>query len=209
MKQIDEKTSPEYHVQSIVNSVSECVDKFAPLRVCSGKEPSNQWIANNIKKAITKRNKLFQTWVEKPSKSNHDYKSFRNKVCSMIREAKKQNNIRKLGINPTARAVYRVLKTQKNNDQQPNELPDLKKLNEFFVTIGTTLSSRLPQTAYFSGSFNCEKTLLMEPTGEFEVASVIKALKNKKSCGKDGISNEILKCCSPIIERHLARAFNA
>ena len=24
----------------------------------------------------------------------------------------------------------------------------------------------------------------------------------------DGISNEILKCCSPIIERHLARAFN-
>ena len=48
----------------------------------------------------------------------------------------------------------------------------------------------------------------MEPTGEFEVASVIKALKNKKSCGMDGISNEILKCCSLIIERHLARAFN-
>ena len=48
----------------------------------------------------------------------------------------------------------------------------------------------------------------MEPTGQFEVASVIKALKNKKSCGMDGISNEILKCCSRIIERHLARAFN-
>ena len=41
-----------------------------------------------------------------------------------------------------------------------------------------------------------------------QVASVIKELKIKKSCGMDGISNEILKCCSPIIERHLARAFN-
>ena len=48
----------------------------------------------------------------------------------------------------------------------------------------------------------------MEPTGEFEVASVIKALKNKKICGMDGISNEILKSCSPIMERHLSRASN-
>ena len=125
LKQIDGKTSAEYHVQSIVNSVSESVDKFAPLRVCSGKEPSNQWITNKIKKAITKRNKLFQTWVKKPSKSNHDhYKSFKNKVCSMIREAKKQDNIRKLGINPTARAIYRNLKTQKNDDQHSYELPE-------------------------------------------------------------------------------------
>ena len=92
-------------MESIVKSVSECVDKFAPLPVSSGKEPSNQWINYKIKNAITKRKKLFQIWVEKPTKSNHDdYKSFRNKVCSMIREAKKQDNLNKLGVNPTARA---------------------------------------------------------------------------------------------------------
>ena len=49
--------------------------------------------------------------------------------------------------------------------------------------------------------------MVKEPTGEFEVASVIKALKHKKSCDMDGVSNEILKCCSPFFERHLARAF--
>ena len=48
----------------------------------------------------------------------------------------------------------------------------------------------------------------MEPTGEFEVASVKKALKNKKNCGMDLVSNESFKCCSPISERHLARVFN-
>ena len=209
LKQFDEKTSAEYLVESIVKSVSEYVDKFAPLGVSSGKEPSNQWNNNKIKNAITKRNKLFQIWVEKPTKSNHDnYKSFRNKVCLMIREAKKQDNFRKLGVNPTARAICRTLKTQKNNDQHPKELPDLEKLNEFFVNVGSVLSSRLPQTAYCSGSTNCDKTLFIEPTGEFEVASIIKAMKNKKSCGMDGISSEILKCCSSIIERHLALAFN-
>ena len=76
----------------------------------------------------------------------------------MIREAKKQDNFRKLGVNPTARAIYRTLKTQKNNDQQPKKLPDLEKLNEFFVNVGSVLSSRLPQTAYSSGSNNCDKT---------------------------------------------------
>ena len=139
LKQIDEKTLAEYHVESIVKSISECADKVAPLRVSSGKEPSNQWINNKIKNAITKRNKLdlFQIWVEKPTKSNHDeYKSFRNKVCSMIREAKKQDNFRKLGVNPTARAIYRTSKTQKNKDQQPNELLNLEKFNEFSVNVG-------------------------------------------------------------------------
>ena len=120
----------------------------------------------------------------------------------------KQENFRKLGVTPTARAIYSTLKTQKNNDQQPNELPDLEKLNTFFVNVGSVLSSRLPQTAYSSGSVNCDKTLFMERTDEFEVASIIKAMRNKKSCGMDGISSEILKCCSPIGERHLALAFN-
>ena len=32
--------------------------------------------------------------------------------------------------------------------------------------------------------------------------------KNKKSTGYDGISNEILKCCSPIIEPYVADVFN-
>ena len=47
----------------------------------------------------------------------------------MIRETKKQDNIRKLGINRTAGSIYRTLKTQKNNYQQPNELPDLEKMS--------------------------------------------------------------------------------
>ena len=44
-----------------------------------------------------------------------------------------------------------------------------------------------------------------------EVSKIIKSIlkKNKKSTGYDGISNEILKCCSPVIEPYLTEAFNA
>ena len=49
----------------------------------------------------------------------------------MIHEAKKQDNFSKLGINATAKAIYRTLKTQKYNDQQLNEIPVLNKLNDF------------------------------------------------------------------------------
>ena len=50
--------------------------------------------------------------LKSQTKSNHDdYKSFRNEVCSMIREAKKQDNFRSFGVNPIVRAIYRTLKT--------------------------------------------------------------------------------------------------
>ena len=35
----------------------------------------------------------------------------------------------------------------------------------------------------------------------------LKKMKNKSS-GYDGISNEILKCCYPVVEEHLSEAFN-
>ena len=44
-------------------------------------------------------------------------------------------------------------------------------------------------------------------TNELEVSKIVGSLKNKTSSGHDGISNEILKCCSPIIENYLVRSF--
>ena len=33
-------------------------------------------------------------------------------------------------------------------------------------------------------------------------------MKNEMSSGSDGISNEILKCCSPVVVEHLSKALN-
>ena len=52
------------------------------------------------------------------------------------------------------------------------------------------------------------KTMPLSETNEQEISKVLWKMKNKKSAGYDGISNEILKCCSPIIESHLAKSVN-
>ena len=40
-------------------------------------------------------------------------------------------------------------------------------------------------------------------TNKIEVGPILETLKNKKSTGHDGLSNEILECCSPISEKKL------
>ena len=50
--------------------------------------------------------------------------------------------------------------------------------------------------------------MVLKQTDEVEIGKILNNLKNKKSTGHDGISNEILKCCSPIIEKDLCKAFH-
>ena len=51
-------------------------------------------------------------------------------------------------------------------------------------------------------------TMLSSKTNEQEVSKILRKMKNKKSAGFDGVSNETLKCCSPIFECYLAEAVN-
>ena len=52
------------------------------------------------------------------------------------------------------------------------------------------------------------KTMFLQPTDQWEVAKFSKQMKNKKGDGLDGMSNEILKCCLPVIDPAIAAAFN-
>ena len=55
---------------------------------------------------------------------------------------------------------------------------------------------------------NFEKAMVLAYCDKNEVAQIINALKNKKIVGHDGLSNEMLKHCSPVIEKYLSEAFN-
>ena len=50
--------------------------------------------------------------------------------------------------------------------------------------------------------------MVLNNTTTEKITKIFRNLKNKKSAGHDGISNEILKCCSPIIEPYVADVFN-
>ena len=104
-------------------------------------------ITNEIRNAITKRDKLFHQWVQSPNEINRDlYKRQRNIVTSLIRNAKRDCNYKKLGNNPSSKTIYRTLKYQLAKDEPKNNIPDIKKLNEYFTSIGEILSKKSQNT---------------------------------------------------------------
>ena len=111
----------------------------------------------------------------------------------------------KRGQNPSPKTIYRTLKTHKNN---PAHGPDAEELNSFFSTVGEKIAGDNQRESYQSSIDKIEKTMVLRQTDEVEIGKILNKMKNKKSTGHDGISNEILKCCSPIIEKYLSEAFN-
>ena len=61
---------------------------------------SNEWIKNETKNAINKRDTLFQKWFSEPSNENLAlYNKYRNHVTKLIRDGKIEVNQRQLGEN--------------------------------------------------------------------------------------------------------------
>ena len=186
------------YTEQISRCILECIDRFAPVTEFKRKENLNDWITNSIKNAITKRDQLFRNWTNSPSDINKEkYKKQRNVVTSLIRNAKRDSNIKKLGPNPSSRTIYRNLKNHLSKNQKQPGIPDIEKLNEYFATIGSVLSAEVPLHDQIVKIPNNEKSMVLSQTDEKEVSRVIQNLKNKKSFGHDSVSNEMLKCCSP------------
>ena len=208
-KKIPEYAPAEEQVESKNKSVRECIDKHAPEKVKPISESSNDWITNKNENAITIRNTLFEKWINNPSTENQEkHKTIKSTVSALIREAKKEVNYRKIGKNPSAKCIYRTLKAIRSNQESGPPVIDPDIMSEFFVSTGPMLSSKLPVVDSNSNITRVSKAMFLQPTDQWEVAKVLKQMKNKKSYGLDGISNEILKCCPPVIEPDIATAFN-
>ena len=115
---------------------------------------------------------------------------------------------KQLGSTPTSKMIYKTLKTFKQQQQKPRKMPDLKTPNNHFASVGTLLSSKLQSIPFNYESRNILKSMVIHPIDHLEVSKIIKQLKNKKIYGHDRISNEILKCCSPVTDSFLADAIN-
>ena len=72
-------------------------------------------------------------------------------------------------------------------------LPDLDHFNNYFVSFGKILSSKLPIIEDNTKLANNKETMFVYPTDAFEVSKIVGSMKNKKSTGEDGISNEMLR----------------
>ena len=130
-------------IEKITETIKFCVDELAPEKETTKIEKCDEWITNKIKNEITKRNKLFREWTVSSTDDNKEkYKNQRNKVTAMIKKAKRECNLQKLGNNPNAKTLYRNLKSHKRKDQIAEVTPDLKTLNDFFYNNWIEVSRR-------------------------------------------------------------------
>ena len=121
LKKLNETSDVNAQMKEISESIMACVDHFAPEKPRTGRNKSDDWITNTIKNAIRKRDDLFQLWIRNPTEWNcQTYRKCRNKVTEMIRSEKKNANFKKLGTNPTAKTIYKTLKSEKSNKMVRN-----------------------------------------------------------------------------------------
>ena len=212
LKRISLDTLADDFIARMSESRMECVDKFAPKQL-SLHNNDNQWITNSIKNALYKRDQLYQKYIDNPCADNRiKYKTYRIKVTHMIPEAKRNVNFKKLGKNPDCQTIHKTLGMKKRQQQNSN-LHDpanecMTFMNEYFANIGSKLSSKLLEIQAKSDIDRLEKTMVVHQTNVSEVPKVMHQMKYKKSYGEDGITNEKIKRCSPIVETYIAIDIN-
>ena len=87
--------------------------------------------------------------------------------------------------------------------------PDADVINEYFAKICSVLAAEIKPIDNKIRNNRVKDTMVGYNSHKFpRYCENSEALKNQKSSGRDGISKEILKCCSPVLEQILAEIFN-
>ena len=82
--------SEQSDLEKITETAMSCVDKFAPEKISTVKRLTNDWITNNLKNEITKKNKLCQKRINYPTEENKtNYRKQMNMVTTMMKNAPK------------------------------------------------------------------------------------------------------------------------
>ena len=81
------------------------------------------------------------------------------------------------------------------------------ELNDFFVIIGSKLAN-ICEVKSLPRIIRVLNSCIFRPADVNEIENIILALKNKKTCGHDCFSDEMIKLCSPVISPYLIQCFN-
>ena len=190
-------------MKELTKIILDCIEKFVPLRILRINRKS-QWMTNQVKNTIKKKNNSFKKWWENPSKENHKkYRQQRNLATKAIKNARLScfDNLtkKKDKTNKNLFSAFSEFCTDKKSVEL-NINPEI--FNDYFAGIGKNLVSSFNDTDICFGKENINN-FAMSPVIEKEVSASIRSLKNKASSGHDGISNKIVKISISVISHPL------
>lgn len=208
--------------------LNKCILSNTKSRVMSNKlvkaKNKSPWITENILKKLKKRDYLYKSMLKKPydMRLKNYFINFQNKLSHEIDE-KKNAFYRNLfnSYQGNARQQWRVI----NRMTGGNEKGEIRKvvldngevvengelicdvINDYFINVANQLSSG-EITVHANIQSHCLNSFFISATNEDEIVSTILKLKNKKSCGVDNISVELIKFVAVEIASPLKHIFN-
>ena len=221
-----ENNDVNYIFDKYVFKFVEILDRHFPKNTITIKEKhlGKPYITPAIRKSIKQRNKLQQLYAKWPLTYEAQFKSYRNKLTTVIRAAKQnyyQNKLNKDADN--SKKIWRTIDTLLgrkqckpsssfvHNNTSLNDPQDVvEAFNHHFSSIGNSLAvnSRDTQSSYkdympppvpFS--------FFLRPTTQSEIDSIISSIKGFSS-GHDDINTTIIKECSDLISPFLVFIIN-
>ena len=106
---------------------------------------------------------------------------------------------------------YKLQKLVINNKVVTDEKDIVNGLNNYFCSIGQTLSSKIPSTTRHFESYlrnRIHETFFLAPVMAQEISRELKSLHPRKSPGPDNLSPKIVKTCSDQFTLPLTMLFN-
>ena len=206
---------------SYINKVLDCYNVAFPIRrrTEKGKNPA-PWMTPQLMQCIRKKSKLYKLYL-KGRIERAEYIIFRNRLTSLIRRVKRLYYSRLL-----FEAANDIKQTWSclNNIMERNVQPMLRELktgnviltgrdlvnyvNNHFINAVNVITANLPRVPFNHFLTTAvEASCFFYPTTQFEVAKVIKGLKNKGNKLLD-IHPSIVKENIIIFSIHIAELYN-
>ena len=150
------------------------------------------------------------------------YKTYKNKLTSILRAAEKQYYSRILAdAKGDTKSTWRILNAVNNNKIGTNELPSqfeckqsiADEFNNFFVSVGPNLAKNITvidgaASIYDYMGYQNRNSMFVHPVTEIEIINVVKCCKPKNSKDCNDISMYVVKKVINEIAKPLSHVFN-
>jgi hypothetical protein len=194
-------------------------DRYCPVKWINCRNNSKTtkfrkpWITSTLRNACKKRKSLYQVYLKKKTlQSEECYKKYRNKLNSILRNAKVRYYSKLLDdVRNDVKQTWKILnsltsKTRKtcnypsefnNNGEYVKEYKNIADaFNEYFVTVGSSLASKIPQCERKFDHYMDDKidsSMFLNPVTDDEIVSLVKLTKPKMSKDCDDLSMKVVK----------------
>ncbi|XP_053698994.1 uncharacterized protein LOC128745964 [Sabethes cyaneus] len=219
LREIYDTADVNRKVELATAKLQSLLEAHAPSRIIQVRDKRTPWITRDIEEAITVRDLAYTLYVRNPNRSRNspqwqEYVQNRDRVKSLIFNAKKQYADRNFAHDLPAKQLWNNLKREGIHTNSKNKSPndfDGDQLNQFFTEGHLLLQNRRnipPSTHIETQRIVIQQELLFRPTSVIEVAKKMSEISSN-AIGSDDLPISFVKMLSPFILPLLKHIFNA